>query len=149
MSEQKIDEKMLREAAREKLRGYCRVCPVCDGRACAGEVPGMGGAGTGAAFTANLRALARYRLNMRTIHGAKDPDCSLEIFQKKLATPILAAPMTGTPYNMGGAISEREFIGHIITGSRLAGSLGFCGDGADPAMYNSGLEAIAAENGWG
>jgi isopentenyl diphosphate isomerase/L-lactate dehydrogenase-like FMN-dependent dehydrogenase len=149
MSEQKIDEKMLREAAREKLKGYCRVCPVCDGRACAGEVPGMGGVGTGAAFTANLQALARYRLNMRTIHGAKDPDCSLEIFQKKLATPILAAPMTGTPYNMGGAISEREFIGHIITGSRLAGSLGFSGDGADPAMYNSGLEAIAAEDGWG
>ncbi|MGQ9824851.1 MAG: alpha-hydroxy-acid oxidizing protein [Desulfotomaculales bacterium] len=144
-----MDEKMLREAAREKLKGYCRVCPVCDGRACAGEVPGMGGTGTGAAFTANLQALARYRLNMRTIHGAKDPDCSLEIFQKKLATPILAAPMTGTPYNMGGAVSEREFIGHIITGSRLAGSLGFCGDGADPAMYNSGLEAIAAEDGWG
>jgi isopentenyl diphosphate isomerase/L-lactate dehydrogenase-like FMN-dependent dehydrogenase len=109
----------------------------------------MGGTGTGAAFTANLQALARYRLNMRTIHGAKEPDCSLVLFNKRLATPILAAPMTGTPYNMGGAISEREFIGHIITGSRLAGSLGFCGDGADPAMYSSGLEAIAAEDGWG
>ena len=37
----------LRENAKEKLKGYCRVCPVCNGRACAGEVPGMGGAGTG------------------------------------------------------------------------------------------------------
>ncbi|MBC7326168.1 MAG: alpha-hydroxy-acid oxidizing protein, partial [Moorella sp. (in: Bacteria)] len=144
-----MDERQLRAAAREKLKGYCRVCPVCDGRACAGEVPGMGGIGTGAAFVANLQALARYRLNLRTIHSAKDPDLSLEIFGRRLRTPILAAPMTGTPYNMGGALSEREFIGHIITGSRLAGSLGFCGDGADPAMYDSGLEAIAAEDGWG
>ncbi|GAW91559.1 FMN-dependent family dehydrogenase, partial [Calderihabitans maritimus] len=35
-----MDLKQVRETAREKLKGYCRVCPVCDGRACAGEVPG-------------------------------------------------------------------------------------------------------------
>lgn len=50
---------------------------------------------------------------------------------------------------MGGALSEREFIGAIISGSRQAGSLGFSGDGADPAMYDSGVEAIAAEGGHG
>ncbi|HSR14030.1 MAG TPA: alpha-hydroxy-acid oxidizing protein, partial [Thermodesulfobacteriota bacterium] len=27
--------------AREKLFPRCRVCPECDGNACAGEVPGM------------------------------------------------------------------------------------------------------------
>ena len=37
-------------AARERMKGHCRVCPVCDGKACAGEVPGMGGLGTGASF---------------------------------------------------------------------------------------------------
>ena len=31
------------------INGFCRVCPVCDGRACAGEVPGMGGLGSTAA----------------------------------------------------------------------------------------------------
>jgi hypothetical protein len=35
--------KEIRQTARERMKGYCRVCPVCDGRACAGEVPGMGG----------------------------------------------------------------------------------------------------------
>ena len=63
-----MDIKTVREQAREQLKGYCRVCPVCDGRACAGEVPGMGGVGTGSAFKANLEALAKVRLNMRTIH---------------------------------------------------------------------------------
>ncbi|MFZ5642803.1 MAG: alpha-hydroxy-acid oxidizing protein [Bacillota bacterium] len=139
----------IKKTAREKMKGYCRVCPVCDGRACAGEVPGMGGAGTGSAFMANLEALAGVILNMRTIHGAENPDTGLDLFGKKLATPITAAPMTGAPYNMGGALTEGEFIGMIISGSREAGSLGFSGDGADPSMYDSGLEAIAHEGGHG
>jgi len=32
------------ENARKLMKGYCRVCPECNGVACAGEVPGMGGA---------------------------------------------------------------------------------------------------------
>lgn len=144
-----MDLQEVRRVAKEKLAGYCRVCPVCDGKACAGEVPGMGGVGSGAGFRANIEALARYKVNMRTIHGARDPDTSLKLFGLTLRTPILAAPMTGTPYNMGGALTEREFIGAIITGSKQAGSLGFSGDGADPAMYDSGVDAITAEGGWG
>lgn len=144
-----MDIAQVRAAAREKLKGYCRVCPVCNGRSCAGEVPGMGGVGTGTAFQANLEALACVRLNMRTIHEAGDPETALDLFGVTLTTPILAAPMTGTPYNMGGSLSEREFIGMILSGSRQAGSLGFSGDGADPAMYDSGLEAIAVEGGQG
>lgn len=146
-----MDLKTVREQAKVKLKGYCRVCPICDGRACAGEVPGMGGSGTGSAFRANLEALNKYKLNMRTIHNAKEEniDTTLNLFGHKLNTPILAAPMTGTPYNMGGALTEREFIGMVVTGSRQAGSIGLTGDGADPAMYQSGIEAIKEEQGWG
>jgi isopentenyl diphosphate isomerase/L-lactate dehydrogenase-like FMN-dependent dehydrogenase len=144
-----MDLKTIRAQAREKLAGYCRVCPVCDGRACAGEVPGMGGTGSGASFRANLEALARYRLQLRTLHAAKNPDTSCRLFGLDLKTPVLAAPITGTPYNMGGALTEREFIGMVISGSRAAGSLGFSGDGADPTMYDAGVEAIAAADGRG
>jgi 4-hydroxymandelate oxidase len=144
-----MDLKNIREQAKLKLKGYCRVCPVCDGRACAGEVPGMGGVGTGSSFRANLEALKQYRLNLRTLHDAKDPDTNCHLFGQKLATPILSAPMTGTSYNLGGGITEEEFAGMIISGSRQAGSIGFGGDGADPALYHSGIEAIMKENGWG
>ena len=41
-----MDMQELRARARERMKGYCRVCPVCDGRACAGETPGMGGIGS-------------------------------------------------------------------------------------------------------
>ena len=117
----------LRKTAKEKLKGHCRVCPVCDGRACAGEVPGMGGAGTGAAFRANLEALARLRFNLRTVHEAKTADTSVELFGLTLAMPILGAPMTGSTYNMGAALTEQELAEGVIGGSALAGGLGMIG----------------------
>ncbi len=131
------------------LEGFCRVCPVCDGRACAGEVPGMGGIGTGSSFRANLQALEKYRINLRTLHGASDPDTSAEIFGRGIPFPILAAPLTGASYNMGGRLTEREFIRAVIKGSRQAGTIGMCGDGGDPGFFDSGLEAIAEEEGNG
>jgi 4-hydroxymandelate oxidase len=139
----------LRENAKEKLKGYCRVCPVCNGRACAGEVPGMGGVGTGSAFAANLEALARYRLNMRTLHDVKEPDTSLTLWGERLSMPILAAPMTGVSYNMGGKISEEGFLQEIVAGALSTGTLGMSGDGADPEMYTGGLKAIADHRGKG
>lgn len=131
------------------LEGFCRVCPVCDGRACAGEVPGMGGIGTGSSFRANLQALEKYRVNLRTLHGASNPDTGTEIFGRRISFPILAAPLTGASYNMGGRLTEREFIGAVIKGSRQAGTIGMCGDGGDPGFFDSGLEAIAGEEGNG
>ncbi|MDR0477345.1 MAG: alpha-hydroxy-acid oxidizing protein [Desulfobulbaceae bacterium] len=133
--------KTVRETAREKLKGFCRVCPVCDGRACAGEVPGMGGLGTASSFRANIEALARIRLRMRTIHAVKDPKLSFSLWGRTLVMPILVAPMTGTPYNMGGALTEAEFTLELAVGALKAGTMSMTGDGADPAMFGSGLAA--------
>ncbi|KYO64487.1 alpha-hydroxy-acid oxidizing protein [Thermovenabulum gondwanense] len=139
----------LKSAAKENLKGFCRVCSFCDGKACRGEVPGMGGVGTGSSFIANVEALSEIKLNLRTIHDAKEPDISIEIFGEKLSMPVLAAPITGTNYNMGGKISEENFIKMVISGSKEAGTLGMCGDGGNPVFYESGIKAIKEENGDG
>ena len=144
-----MDIKTIRDNAREKLKGYCRVCPRCDGSACRGEVPGMGGAGTGSAFIANIAALDANCFNMRTIHGVKKPDTAVTLFGAKLSFPVMAAPMTGISYNCGGAISEKDFINAVIAGSCDAGTLGMSGDGADPAMYGDGIDAIMTNGGKG
>lgn len=144
-----MDLALLRRNAAEKLRGYCRVCPICDGRACAGEVPGMGGIGTGHAFISNLEALANCRFNMRTIHDVKAVDTSIVLWGRKLSMPILAAPMTGTTYNMGGKISEEEFIEAIIAGSLSAGTLGMTGDAADPTLWSSAMKVLESNQGKG
>lgn len=137
-----MDLRSLRVAAKERLKGYCRVCPNCNGLVCAGEVPGMGGVGSGSAFTANIEALAEWRLNMRTIHAVKTVETSLSLFGMELTMPILAAPMTGVSYNFGGGMTEGEFTDIMIAGALRAGTIGMTGDGADPAMYDGGIESI-------
>ncbi|WP_353683711.1 alpha-hydroxy-acid oxidizing protein [Thermodesulfovibrio sp. 3907-1M] len=139
----------VKKNAKEKLKPYCRVCPICNGIACAGEVPGMGGVGTGSSFKANIEALNKIKLNLSTIHNVKEPDTALEIFGQSLSLPVMAAPITGTTYNMGGAITEEVYTEEVIAGSVMAGTIGWTGDGADPLMYGSGINAIKKNNGKG
>lgn len=141
--------KTVRQTAREKLKGYCRVCPECNGKACAGELPGMGGAGTGASFKNNVEALAAYRINLRTLHSAKHPDTKLKFLGQELKTPILGAPIMGNSFNMGGALTEEEWAEAMIQGCLTSGTLGCTGDASDPAMYISGVDVIANAQGRG
>jgi len=139
----------IREIARERFKGTCRVCRVCDGRACAGEMPGMGGIGTGSSFIANVEALASVKLNLRTLHNATGPDICFELFGYRLSMPILAAPVAGMHLNMGDAMPEADFVMAMIGGSNAAGSLGMTGDGPGPVIYNTGIEVIRANGGRG
>ena len=95
----------IKQLARERMKGKCRVCPVCDGRVCSGEVPGMGGAGTGSSFRANVEALSKVKLAMRCLHEAAMPDTSTEVLGLKLAMPVMAAPIGGVAFNMGKNLS--------------------------------------------
>lgn len=144
-----MNEKEVRDRARERLKGYCRVCPSCDGRACAGEVPGMGGVLTGSSFVNNVEALSMYHLNMRTIHQAGEPDTSLHVFGRLFGTPIFVAPLTGASYNMGGALSEQEMAASLVDGAKEAGSFAFTGDGAEEEIFGAGTAAVKHAAGLG
>lgn len=144
-----MDYQVIREKARAAMQARCRICPNCDGKACAGEIPGLGGTGTGGAFHENVTALGGYRLNLRTIHAAKDPSTATELFGMKISTPILAAPITGAKINMGGTITEQEYNDAVIQGSKAAGSIGMCGDTGDPTIYDAGIAALKKSGGFG
>jgi len=139
----------IRATAKELMRGFCRVCPVCNGRACAGEVPGMGGLGTGSAFTANVEALARVRLTMRLIHDVTDPDTQVEFLGHTLALPIIAAPIGGVSFNMGGGRSEQEYIDAVILGCKARGTLGCTGDGVPDFILDAACSALTTAQGHG
>lgn len=139
----------LEKKARENLKGFCRVCPECDGYACAGEVPGMGGAGTAASFKNNIRDLKKIRLKLKTIHDAKDPNMERVLFGQKLSFPVMVAPITGSALNMGGALGEKEYIQSVVQGSENVGTIGMIGDSADLTLYDEGLRALKKVEGRG
>jgi 4-hydroxymandelate oxidase len=137
------------QQARERFHGACRVCRVCDGATCAGEMPGMGGVGTGSSFSANVEALAAYKVVLKTIHDVTDPAVGLELFGHELRTPILGAAVAGTRINMNSAVTEQELARALIGGCVKAGSVGMVGDGPDPTLYTTGLSVLAAVQGRG
>jgi len=144
-----MDWKETNRVAKERFKGACRVCRLCNGVACAGEMPGMGGIGAGASFTANVEALANYKLVLRTVHDVSAPQTEVHLLGHALSSPILGAPVAGVRLNMNDAIPERDLAHALISGCAQAGTVGMTGDGPDPALYPTGLEVIAAQGGIG
>lgn len=141
--------KEIRQRAKEMMQGVCRVCPVCNGRACAGEVPGMGGVGTGSGFMANVDALARRRLQMRLIHDVADPDTKADFLGRTLDLPVLAAPMGGVEFNMGADVSEEDYFEAVLGGCVDAGTLGGTADGAPDYIHQAAFKVISDLDGAG
>lgn len=144
-----MDYKEILKNARTNLNGSCRACPTCNGIACAGEVPGMGGKGTGQAFRENYESLNAYKLNMRVMHSVKEADTSVELFGKKMDIPVFAAPVSGTTLNMGGKFTEEEYISWVIGGCLDAGIYPMVGDTAVDSFLITNLEELKKSNGEG
>ena len=87
------------QKARAALYPICRVCPQCDGVACAGEFPGIGGLGSGLSFQNNFNDLRQVRLKMRILNAVgpidRKPDTSTVLFGHKISLPAIAAPIGG------------------------------------------------------
>ena len=60
--------------ARTLMAPNCRACPVCNGKACRGEVPGAGAMGDGSSWTVCTEFLERVKVRMDTIHEPWTPD---------------------------------------------------------------------------
>jgi hypothetical protein len=129
-----MDIREIRKRARERVKEKCRVCPICDGRACAGDVPGMGGIGTGVSFQNNIKALAAKRLVMRVLHEANDPDTAVELWGRRLSMPVFVAPVGSVAANIGSDMADKDYLKSLLKGSLEAGTMAGVGD--LPALEN-------------
>ncbi len=147
-----------RNKAKEKLKGICGVYRICDGdpsRLCQGQSYGrklgMGGVGSGASFTNNVKALAKINLKMRSIGLNLQPDTETYFLDKKISAPIMGASVTGVN-SFGGdeVITESELCRATVLGCKNAGTIGFRGDTYTYSLENCyGLDAIEEADGWG
>lgn len=134
----------IRQAARQRMGG-CKVCPQCNGKACAGMIPGFGGVRTGQSFQRNVEALRDYGLVMRSMAAAAELDTTVSLFGKTVSMPILVAPVGAISLNtmVDGepAAVEAAYDEAVVQGAKAVGTLAFTGDGGAPYMYASGLAA--------
>jgi len=144
-----MDSKEIKRIAKEKMGGLCATCKNCDGVYCAGQVPGMGGAGSGLSFQRAWAKLRDIALVMRTVHEATDPVTATSLLGLDLSFPCLGAPITGTKINMGGGVTEEEYCTDVILGAIAAGTVSMVGDTGDPTCYEFAVKTIRETGGKG
>lgn len=108
----------------------CRGCPHCDGRACRGELPGMGGVLNSSIFIENVKAWKKYWVDKflpsdEPLHTAR----------------LRLAPMAGGVQNVGWH-NEEEFYFDMIEAAHFANLPLSIGDGAPDEKLEFGLLAL-------
>ena len=111
----------------------CRACRMCDGKACKGELPGMGGVQESAIFIENVRAWKRFseELNIKTSPSSE------------LIEPcrIRLAPMAGGVQNVGWE-REKDFYFAMLEASFYAKLSLSVGDGFPDEKLRFALSAL-------
>lgn len=138
----------LLQAARGQM-GPCRACPVCNGRACGGNIPGPGAKGSGTVAIRNFDAWRNVRLNMDTIHENFTPDTSLQLFGRTFKYPFFAGPVGAMTLHYGDKYNDMDYNAILVPACAAAGIAAFTGDGTNPDVMTMATKAIGAAGGCG
>lgn len=125
-----IEWEKIKDNARLLMKPRCMVCPVCNGRACAGKSPGPGGKGSGLTFQRNYSYLAeRVKIHMDVLHSQFSPDTSAELLGHTISLPVLAAPIGMVSFSFSEALNEYTYAKAVVAGTVEAGTFAFTGGG--------------------
>ncbi|MBM7614905.1 alpha-hydroxy-acid oxidizing protein [Alkaliphilus hydrothermalis] len=135
--------------ARDLIHSKCRVCKDCNGVACRGEIPGVGGKGSGTSFIRNREKVNEIKINLDTLVPEGEIDTSIELFGRRFKYPVFAAPIAAVGMNYSDAMNEYEYSKAIVEGCKNAGTLGFTGDGVKDEFYDLPLQVVGENEGMG
>ena len=135
--------------AKADIGPYCKVCPVCNGIACKGQIPGPGGKATGSVFIRNYAKIQDIKVNLDTLYGKTKTDTTLELFGKTFDLPVFTAPVGAVQMHYSDKYNDLTYSQAVLEGARQSGTVAFTGDGAVDAVYEGTIEAIKALGGWG
>ena len=139
----------VRNNAREKISGKCKVCLECNGLVCRGQVPGMGGKGSGNGFIRNVEQLKNVKIHMDTLYESGKIDASVEMFGRTFKYPFFAAPIGGVKVNYGEGHTDTSYSDAVVKGCYEAGTAAFTGDGIPEESYIGPLDAVGEVSGCG
>lgn len=131
------------------MEGYCKMCPVCDGRGCGNQIPGPGAKGTGDTAIRNYDKWKEIRINMDTICAKKDVDTEVEFFGRRFVAPIFAGPVGAVNMHYGDRYDDLAYNDILVPACKDSGIAAFTGDGMDPEVMKSACKSIREAEGTG
>lgn len=143
-----VDYQQILKQAAANLKN-CRACIECNGKACAGLMPGPGSKGVGDVAVRNYEKWQEWRLCMDTIHDCFIPDTKIELFGRSFALPVFAGPVGAMKLHYGEHYSDAEYNDILVSACAQKGIAAFTGDGMDANVMLAATSAIKAANGSG
>ena len=137
------------ENARLCIGKYCKVCPLCNGRACKNQVPGPGAKGVGDTAIRNYDKWQEIRVQMDTLCANEPADTSLELFGKTFKYPIFAGPVGAVNLHYGDKYNDESYNEVLVSACAEAGIAAFTGDGTNPAVMAGAAAAVKKAGGLG
>lgn len=131
------------------MGNLCKLCKVCDGRACRNTIPGPGAKGTGDVAIRNFDKWSDIRVNMDTLVEKKQISTDFELFGRSFSAPIFAGPIGAVKMHYSDEYDDRSFNKVLIKACNEAGIAAFTGDGMDDDQMVSGCEAVKEAEGRG
>jgi len=144
-----VEYQEIKANAKKNMGPYCKVCPVCNGIACKGVIPGPGGKGSGDVFVRNYQAFQEIKVNMNTLYEKCEIDVSSNFFGQDVSLPVYAAPVGAVKMHYSDLYDDLTYSKALIEGCESSGILGFTGDGADDDVFAGTIDAIKKADGWG
>lgn len=116
----------------------CRLCAVCDGEACAGELPGMGGVFDGKNHILNCKGWEKI-LPLIPQEKLEEAQAQFSVGRMRLA------PITGAEENVGWP-DEESFYAPFYAFAAQTGIKISVGDGCPDQKLQAGISAVKAVN---
>lgn len=139
----------LAAAARGQIGPFCKACPTCDGRACAGVMPGPGDKGVGRVANRNWAAWQRHAVNMDTLHENFSADTRARALGRELSLPVMVAPVGDVHRHYGEKYDTAGYNECVLTAASDFGTLAFTGDGLDASIMTEACEVVSRLGGSG
>ncbi len=114
-----------------KMTLKCRECKICNGIACRGEIPGLGGKDTGRSFIRNIEKMQEIKIRMDVLCDDAPITSETDIFGMHMKMPVFVAPVAGIKNNYGADIREYDYNCSVLQACDESGIVGFTGDGID------------------
>lgn len=114
----------VRDNARGELK-TCKVCRECNGEACRGLLPGVGGKGNGESFVRNYKKLQSIKLHLDTMYDQGTLDTSVQLFGKSMSIPVFAGPMAAIDSQFGPKYDTETFQRVLLQHSKDIGTVTF------------------------
>ena len=135
--------------AKQDIGKYCKVCMVCNGRACRNQMPGPGAKGMGDTAIRNFDKWQEIRVQMDTISEHEEVDTSFVLWGQRFRYPFFAGPVGAVNLHYGEKYNDQSYNDVMVAACAEAGIAAMTGDGVNPDVMKYATDAIRRVEGKG